>query len=596
MKSLKLFNAVIAKDGNSDVHLSQDGYIIDPAAMWAKDSIVSYFKQELLNGNDLNKTFHKSWAKIKNSSRFELYLHQIHHYLSTYGSDFKDDIYIPTEVLDIPDTKLIFKVVNAYTKEELTEKCLHLLRSGVALKRETINDLLSLLTEELDYTFTGHENIRNKEAIVKIADIHQIYPADVLEFLRFIIYKTTDQTLLIKSDDLIAAIKGSDYDPTIPFNEFGVAKLAQVFNRFKPLFLAYKSKCGSTINRISKLSKKYHKPLVSNPLNLVTSLLLKEEDTHWLDNATPFALFRALSACWSRMSGQSIFTYRIRNGKSWVKKGKVDHDVCSLNYMHILDYLKSRIDMKGKTFYMPEGVYYALPTSEKLFVGNIPTGTRFSGEQLAVGVYWRNDWGANDLDLSGVNIGGKVGWNASYKQENELFFSGDITDAPNGAVEYLYANEGLGEPTIVYNNVYSGDPDCKFKIVVGTGSDIDKEFMMNPNNLLADIKTQSVQKQSVLGVIIPEGEQQSFVILNFGSGAARVSGSGFVATNSTKALYEQWSYPLSLAMILQELGATQVQDPQTASINLDMARLERDTFIKLFDRDNKKASHITYEA
>jgi len=49
-----------------------------------------------------------------------------------------------------------------------------------------------------------------------------------------------------------------------------LAKLlpAEIFNRFKPLFLAFKTKCPKTINKISKLSKTYHKPLVSNHFKL----------------------------------------------------------------------------------------------------------------------------------------------------------------------------------------------------------------------------------------------------------------------------------------------------------------------------------------
>jgi hypothetical protein len=38
------------------------------------------------------------------------------------------------------------------------------------LKEETIDDLLHILHTELEYDFTGKENIRNKEAIIKIAD------------------------------------------------------------------------------------------------------------------------------------------------------------------------------------------------------------------------------------------------------------------------------------------------------------------------------------------------------------------------------------------------------------------------------------------
>lgn len=157
MKTLQLFNAVLARKSYEKPFLSDDGFIIEPDALWAKSEIISYYAKEKLNGNDLNKTFHKSWNKIKNTSRIDLFFEQLKHYISTYGSDFQSEIYIPDEILNVPDMKLSFKVIKAYSAEEMQEKCLALLRSGIALKEETIDDLLSVLHTELEYDFTGKE-------------------------------------------------------------------------------------------------------------------------------------------------------------------------------------------------------------------------------------------------------------------------------------------------------------------------------------------------------------------------------------------------------------------------------------------------------
>ena len=590
MNTLKFFNAVVElKKFNelvgSDPFISEDGFIIAPGALWAKERIIDYYKKEKLDGNDLNKTFHKSWEKIKNSSRFELLIEQIRHYMSTYGSNFQDEIYIPQEVLNVPDLKLKYKVIKSYTKDEMIEKCLGLLKSGIALLEDTIDELITILVDELDYEFTGKEGIRNKEAIVKIAEMYHVYPDNPSEFFRYVIYKTTNTTLLIKSPDLINLIKASSYNPTKVFKEYGLVRLSEIFNRFKPLFLAYKAKCPKTINRISKLSKKYHKPLVGNPLNEVTQKILSEKDAKWLDNATPFALFKALSACYSRREGQDSFVYRIRNGKSWVKENEIKGAVNAFNYDFILKYLKNKYSMKGKKVFLPKKIDYALPTSEKMFVGNIPTGTRFSGKKLAVGIYWQDDWGANDLDLSGLNIGGKIGWNASYNQDGgNLMYSGDITSAPNGAVEYLYANKGLDEPTLVMNNVYSGQNDTGYKIIVGKGDKIDKDYMMNPNKLFAEVKCNSVQSQTVLGIFMPNGEGQSFVLLNFGAGQTRVSGNSKITNIATKALYQQWYKPLTFETIIKELGAEIVLESKEADLDFSLDNLEKDSFVKLFQK------------
>lgn len=587
MKTLKLFNAVIAEESEKNPFISELGLVIEPNAIWAKDRIIDYYTREQLNGNDLNKTFHKSWEKIKESSRYELLVEQIIHYISTYGSNFAAEIYIPSEVVNIPELKLSYKAIKAYTKDEMEAKCLSLLKSGISLKEETIDDLLTVLVDQLNYTFTGKENIKNKEVIVKIAETYHVYPDNPVEFFRYVIYRTTNTTLLIKNHELIELIKNSWYNPTQIFKNFGLEKLAEIFNRFKPLFLAYKSKAPKTINKISKLSKKYHKPLVANPLNDVTNTLLTDNDIHWLDNATSFALFKALSACYSRMKGQDTFLYRIRNGKSWVQEDSVNL-VNAKNYKFILKYLKGRFDFTGKTVFIPEDVKYALPTSEKMFVGNIPTGTRFYGKKLAVGVYWENAWGATDLDLSGLNIGGKVGWNASYNQmDGDLMYSGDITFAPNGAVEYLYANRGLNIPTLVNNNVYSGSSNCGYKIIIGKGDKVSKDYMMNPNNLFAEIKCNSIQKKTVIGLVTPKKDKQCFVLLNFGAGHARVSGNSEVSDLAIKALYQQWNKPLSLNKVLKELGAELLETNAEVDFDLSLSTLEKDTFTNLFYEDIK---------
>jgi hypothetical protein len=583
MKTLKLFNAVIAKPSNEQPFVSEEGFIMEPNALWAKDKILSYYQKEKLNGNDLNKTFHKSWKTIKDTDRCELLIHQILHYITTYGTNFQAEMYIPDEVLNVPDVKVIFKVIKAYTKKELTEKCLVLLKSGVALKEETIVDVLSVLTDDLGYTFTGKEGIRNKEAIIMIADLYGVIPQDIMEFFRYIIYRSTGKSLLIKNPGTVELIKKSTYNPSVQFQQFGLERLAEIFNRFKPLFLAFKTKCPKIINKIAKLSKTQHKPLISNPLNFATSRLLTSADIHWLDNATPYALFKAISGCYTRMNGQDSFVYRIRNGKSWTRE-KETSQVNGQNFMFLLNYLKERFSLEGKKFFLPKNITFSLPTSEKMFVGNIPTGTRFYGKKMAVGVYWENAWGARDIDVHGMNLDGHVGWNSwTYSQEEgNLMYSGDITNAPHGAVEYLYAGKGLSHPTLVQINIYNGSDTCGYKIIVGKGDKMSKEYMMNPNNLFMEVKVESIQKQNTLGLFLPDGEKQSFVLLNFGSGSSRVSGKNNITEIANKALQQQWENSYSFNELIQSLGGEIVETREDSSYDFSLDTLEKDSFIKVF--------------
>ena len=126
MKNIKnvldLFQSVplSTSDESADINIEY-GVIIQTTALKYKEEIVRYLEESMLNGNDLNKSFHKSWENIILSTEEELVYHQIFHYLSTYGSDFKDDIYIPLEELDIP-FKLNFKVIKGISKEEIIKR------------------------------------------------------------------------------------------------------------------------------------------------------------------------------------------------------------------------------------------------------------------------------------------------------------------------------------------------------------------------------------------------------------------------------------------------------------------------------------------
>jgi hypothetical protein len=86
----------------------------------------------------------------------------------------------------------------------------------------------------------------------------------------------------------------------------------------------------------------------------------------------------------------------------------------------------------------------------------------------------------------------------------------------------------------------------------------------------------------ILGLLIPETHKQSFVLLNFGAGHARVSGSSEIATLARQALLQQWRNPLSLNGILEILGAEIIEDKENADIDLSLNALEKDSFIKLF--------------
>ena len=588
--ALELFNSVL-KTNQEDADIivnNTHGFVIESGSPDAESDVVSFFKNKKVSGQDLNKTFHKSWYKVQESTREELLVHQVLHYLTTYGDlSGTDFVYIPNEELDVPELdELSYKVIHTLTEKELTQKCLSLLSSGIALKEETLKKVFTLL-ESLDYTFSGDEEINNKEAVILIADRYSVFPKDPVDALRYCVYKSTDSTLLIKNKMTIDLIKESRFNPNKVFNFVGLKNMATIFNRFKPLFLAYKKHCPKVINKISKLSKEYHKPLPVNALSEATQRKLTNDDKHWLDNATEFSLFKALNACWLRLQGQDTFTYAIRNGRSYTKENtcSLNKDELQANYEFIFSVLKEKAVTENKVIYEPENINYALPTSEKLFVGNVPFGTKVISDKLSAGIYWENEWGANDLDLSTINLDGKIGWNSDYYNKGQtLTYSGDMTYADNGAVEYFYV-KGNVQPTLLFNNIYSGRVNCEFNLVVGLGDKPDRKFMMNPNKVLASEGSEMKKRAALLGFFLPEKDGNvSYTFFNVATTNAQVSGRTEVSDLFLESLKQQFTNQLMLKPLFEKLGFKFTNDKKEANIDLSIDKLDRNTFIDLFSK------------
>jgi hypothetical protein len=626
MKTLSLFNAVLLKNtpaNQKPLFLEIEGCIIEPGALWAKDSIIQYLTDKRLSGQDLNKGFYRSWSKVISTPDRDKVIDQVNHYLSTYGSEFKKEIVLPISTDDfvtedfteeeLKSFKLECRVIKAYPKEELVEMCLDLLKSGLALKQETLLDLFEIL-EDLDYTFSSSKGIKNKEALSILADKYGVMPEDPVDFLRYLVYLVTGETLLIKNVKSIKGIKTGllESEETVEkvrlcLESFDFIKLSTIFNRFKPLFLSFKPQFSKEINKISKLSKTHHRPLPENVLNKVTSRLLTEEDMHWVENATIFSLLKALNACNLITRGQVDFLYKIRNGKAFAKSyEKINTKkmkICKDNLVILIKYLKSKLDLTGKEFYIPKFIEYGLPTSEKQFVGNLPMGTSLNLRDLIVGVYWKEDEeGARDLDLSLTAIGHKIGWNAKYSH-SDTYYSGDITSAPNGAVEYVkFLQPDPLNPYLVNLNVFSKEEGPKFKILVGSsGESIPSGDLMQPKNLMIEVDTTALKKESILGMVTAEKEGGKSKITLYQLAIGNNLSSSYdseISRISNSALYHEISNSLKLEDLIKFLGGTviktreefeELKDLKTSeSFNLDsmidlsLNKVSKETFLDLF--------------
>ncbi len=462
------------------------GFIFSPEVVYnhTEEELVKLAKVVVeefgITAEQLNSAFHKSWNKIKEASNQVLAMEQIVHYLTTYGFQEAgifnhESVFIPKEKLDIPglEDNINLIVIKGYTKEELKEKLLIMLSSGIALSEDTINDIKEVLGI-IELTVGEICTVRNKEVQAIAYDLYGLVPEVPTDFLRYLVYKATDKTLLIKSRQVIDVIKeGPNVHAAGLFDIYskmcGLERLSTIFYRFKPLFLAFKQGPGMKpyINKLRRLAKKHHKPMEEDYLNTLTSKI-KNDNTiiidrlqEELDKVNTFRKIRLAYALKFRTTDCESILYKVRNGKGYATEFKFKQKGMAKKILDIV--VESIIkdigkNVKGKRIFIPESMNYMLPATEKQFTGNYPNGSYVSVDSdMIVGINWKNVDGKQiDLDLSMLNpITGKIGWDSCYRTEDRnISFSGDITypRGPNGVTELLYVSKQIKNSYIMLVN------------------------------------------------------------------------------------------------------------------------------------------------
>jgi len=596
----------------------EKGFIFSPEVVYnCSDKelirLADVIEEEIgLTPEQMNSSFHKSWKKIKEAGIEQLVFEQIVHYITTYGFEKlgvynPDSVYIPNEKLEIPHIdidNINLTVINGYTRAELKDKLLKLLSSGIALEKETINNVVDVaLWLEINEQDIG--SIRNKEASIILYDNLNIVPANSIEFLRYIIYKSIEKTLIIKSKEVISEIKSKKNVGIIKLfdnyiNIHGIEKLSEIFYRFKPIFLAFKTNPGLNkhINKIRRLAVKYHKPMREDYLNEITAKIKKGDPINErmleseLNRVNIFRKIRLANALKFRTKYADAILYKIRNGKSYAKEFHFDNKEAADKVLSIvIDSIAIDIEGKvyGKKIYIPEYMNYALPATEKQFTGNFPSGSSVSlSGDMVFGINWKNVGKDRiDLDLSLMSADMKIGWDAFWRKENSsILFSGDMTDATgeNGASELFYIKPIKNVALIVFVNFYNfrSDLEVPFKILVAKKSDntFGKNYMVDPNDVISIASSTINKKQKMLGIVIVEDGKCMFHFAEAYLGKSITSTNLDYANNARKYLFNYHRNALGLGEILERAGAKIVKDKE-CDINLSPWDLEKDTIINL---------------
>lgn len=619
--TLRLFNSLVVPDeatnhtqsANLIAETVSRGYVLSPKIN-AKPSTLQDVENVIgLSVEKANASFHKSWHKVAFAPSIQLLLEQLVHYITTYGHEWQgiyDErfVYIPKERLDLPhitsDIKLVY--INAITVDELQDKIVELLTSGIALSKKSVEDVLTIVKQSGINLSDVAEDVKNREVKTALYDYYSISPSNPEEWLRFAIYKLTGETLVIKNKYLISKIVQADglqrryLDALV---ESAPKNLASIFLRYKPLFLAMKkvSRDKGFFNKLRKDANYLHRPLAVNYLNSVTEqisnfkLNMVQLDNALNNAATVWQKIKLSKALQNRLHPSSSVAYQVRNGKGYVKDFAWygDNSLTREALDTVLESLAKDLSKKvaNRIVYIPEYIEYALPSSEKQFVGNFPVGTSVTVDyDMIVGIHWFNSEGDAyysrvDLDLSYLDMTGKkTGWDASWRNE-EMLFSGDVTTAPrpNGAQEsfYIKSHDSAGSFQVNFFNGRTVDNKIDAKIFVAKAGDFRHNYVVNPSKILAQAQVSLDNRQTTLGFL--DGQEFYFYGMSLGSGIS-VRNSAHQG-KLRRYLFDTSVNTIKLSYLLRLAGAVVVgKEPVEYDDYIDLSpnNLDKTTLLDLF--------------
>ncbi|MGB0907577.1 MAG: hypothetical protein ACPGVT_08790 [Maricaulaceae bacterium] len=456
---------------------------------------------------------------------------------------------------------------------------------GLAMKSEDIKLLAEIIyahakTVDINAVQNNELRVQLLSSYLDTQKSFENVPAD--DLVRLIVHRYTDSTLLIKSQSVIDVIKEADEAISPDFLFQNRIKFAQVFNRYKPIFLALKKSARSktAVNLIARLSKTHHKPIgmPKSRVFIADFLTARGYPADVFDAFSIFDKFRILNTLAVHKAGLDSDVYQIRNGKLWYqdKKKVIAPEQIDAIETYVLSSLRRQLThLQDSNIKLPKHIRYGLPISEKQSLGKLPFGTVIPTQQfsktISVGVYWENKWGAQDLDLSLIDLTGqRTGWGdaASYNRDH-IQYSGDITNAPEGAMEFMTVTKSGGFGLFV--NIYSGTEGCGCKLLIGE-KDPKREHWMD--EVFIDEKTHLNSRNTILGFVNPQNE---FIIYQ-----GRL-GNGMISSDRNKAVIERTLVRLwTINDLFEKLDITYdaVRPP---SHDLSYDRMSYEALVSLFE-------------
>jgi len=530
--AMRLFNSVVKDSGTNDLEertlnryamdLFAKGVYFDFSEMSNKclNTAVDVVSMYNISNNELGETFFKRWDEvIRSEVEGTRIFYQIFHYLTgARPTDFDESV---VEFLDGYEVKTI----DVMSEDEFFEKLFQVITQNIALDSDLVYEISEILSEKLEgsikekYNTIQKWNIGNKDLKISVLDIAKV-PAKGEDFFRMIANRYHIPFVKNRAFQELVARYDLTEDLKNHIELYGYKPFAEIFNRYKEIFVMMKNPNNrSIINKISRMSKKHHKPVKTADYLMVTSKefskneiksIIKDMDISYI-----LKLYRAVNTRLLTDKGDLI-QYQVRNGKTFIDTydKKVSNKYLEMVRKVIIKRLSKKLNKKLKEsnikiIGLEDNIKVAFPESGKKFVGNFPFGSKVKiVNNPVVGIHWYNldlDEESHrnrvDLDLSATNSVAKIGWNRDWASDS-VVYSGDITDAPrpNGATELLKFNTKN-----LYNvkvNLFTGThPELNYKFFIGDAEYVAENRMLEKSQIIFETYIKPKDREETIGVI-----------------------------------------------------------------------------------------------
>lgn len=607
-------------------------YITDEAVPFISPTVVDVVIESF--GYDLMKLnkggLHKSFKSVDNMSVEEMFIHQTLHYMSVFmqtDSEWSTNsvnsslVYIPSEKLALPKGEPVsFTIISVLSDMEIINRAKKLMSSGMALTAETQEHLLAIVRRyEKEFSL---DDTNNKEFRVRLMDTFGMMPKRAGEFLRYLVYKKTGNTLIMNTRQMIGVVRENEsWNSETAFKAFvrqnGVGAIAEQFNRFKDFWLAFKKDgkfVSRVINKARKLSVTMNKPMVVGVLDRIGDKdITLDEVKKELKKVSLFKKVSVANSMRRRAEKPVASMFTVRNGRSFARAEENTAEFMTQERSAILGVIMNSIveeirpTVEGKKIYIPDDVDYAFPTSEKMFVGNVPFMSTLNLDKDAiVGVHWENlpkdkyiDGCRVDLDLHYVSANNHVGWyngfgarlneDGEYIEKSMILHSGDMVDAPppNGATEALYVPEEVNDDFASINlNMYTYFKEhVPFTLFAGKADreHLTRDYLVGAHNLCVNVNgLEMVSSQESIGFLESSEDGKKLHFFKSSSGTSIISSYHEHSKNMIEAVKSMLRTRLSLKEVLALAGAVFTLDENVEDdvwdVDLSLDKLTSDSF------------------